>query len=444
MTKVLVLDIYPNKKYRISKDQNGGYGTANDYGDNFILKLLSLYIKKTIDYPPLFAAHALSELNNNKFEVDYSRSLEINDEVDLYVMPSSIVCYESEKKVIKELYKNNKKIFVIGPFATSKPELYTKFGAKVISGESEFFFKDFKLNDYYDFNKLPEIIFHNHKYNLDDLQYPAWDIIFKKLKPVMKLLGKGSTIPINASRGCPYSCFYYCTYPKQQGRKLRLRSTDKIINEMKHWYKKYGTKNYIFRDPVFSINKNHTVELLNKLASSKVKYSICVETHLKNLDDEMILLFKKAGIKLVYVGIESGDTEVLIDSKRTTIDFDEQIYKVKKLEQNNVKVKSMYILGQPSDNIKTCIKTINYSKKILSSYAQFSVFTPYPGTPVFEEYKNKLITNKYEDFNQWKLIFTHKNLTKDQVRSLLNKAYLSYYLNPKWFFNFLKRKLINT
>ena len=63
------------------------------------------------------------------------------------------------------------------------------------------------------------------------------------------------------------------------------------------------------------------------------------------------------------MGIESGDTDVLLDSKRTTIAFDEQIYKVKKLEENNVKVKSMYILGQPTDTLRTCLKTINYSKK---------------------------------------------------------------------------------
>ena len=259
----------------------------------------------------------------------------------------------------------------------------------------------------------------------------------------MKLLGKGSTIPINASRGCPYSCFYYCTYPKQQGRKLRLRNSDKIVKEMEYWNKKFGTKNFIFRDPVFSINKKHTSELLEKLASSTIKFNICIETHLKNIDDEMISLFKKSGIKLVYVGIESGDTDVLLDSKRTTIAFDEQIYKVKKLEENNVKVKSMYILGQPTDTLRTCLKTINYSKKILSTYAQFSIFTPYPGTPVFEEYKDRILTDKYEDFNQWKLIFNHNNLNTSEVRNLLNKAYLSYYLNPKWLFFYLKRKLID-
>ena len=85
MFKILLLDVYPNKNYRISKDQNGGYGTANDYGDNFFLKLLSIYIKKTIDYPPIFAAHAIAELQKNNFDIQYSRKLDQNIEYDLYI-----------------------------------------------------------------------------------------------------------------------------------------------------------------------------------------------------------------------------------------------------------------------------------------------------------------------------------------------------------------------
>lgn len=442
MTKVLLLDVYPNKHYRISKDQNGGYGTANDYGDSFLLKLLSFYIKSSIDYPPLFAVHAIAELKLNNFDVKYARNLDNNMHYDLYILSSAIVTHETEISFIKKLRDQNKKIFVIGPFATSKPKLYTDYGAKVISGESEFYFKDFTINELNKYYNLPEIIFHKHNYTLDDLSYPAWEEVFKNLKPVMKLLGSGSTLPINASRGCPYSCFYYCTYPKQQGRKLRLRSPEKIVDEMIYWNKKYNVKNYIFRDPVFSINKRHTLDLLKLISQSNIKFNICVETHLKNIDEDMIASFKKAGIKLVYVGIESGDEQVLIDSKRTTINFDDQIYRVNKLERNKIKVKTMYILGQPSDDENTCLKTIKYSKKILSSYAQFSIFTPYPGTPVYEEYKNKIIAKKLEDFNQWQLIFDHKNLNNNKIRELLNKAYLSYYLNPRWIIKFLINKFV--
>tara|TARA_Y100001970_G_C14255829_1_gene875298 strand:- start:2209 stop:3534 length:1326 start_codon:yes stop_codon:yes gene_type:complete len=439
MKKVQILDVYPNKNFRISKDQNGGYGTANDYGDNLILKILSLYIKKNIDYPPLFAVHAIAELRKKSFVVDYSRKLNTKEDYKLYIIPSSIVCYETEKETVKKLVSLNKKVFVIGPFASSKPELYYKYGAKVISGEAEFYLKDFDQKKLDNFESLPNIIYHNHNYDLNDLEFPAWDIVIKKIKPVMKLLGSGTTIPINASRGCPYSCYYYCTYPKQQGRKLRLRKVENIINEMEYWNNTLGTTNYIFRDPVFSINKTHSLELLKRISESKIKYKICIETHLKNIDDELVKLFKSAGIKLVYVGIESGDSQVLIDSKRTTIDFDEQIEKVKLLEQNNIKVKSMYIIGQPTDNEITCLKTINYSKKILSTYAQFSVFTPYPGTPVYSEYKDRIIAKKYEDYNQWQLIFKHDNLSSNKIRKLLNKAYISYYFNPYWILKFLKK-----
>ena len=442
MTKVLILDVYRNKPYRISKDQNGGYGTANDYGDSLVLKILNNYVKKNIDYPPLHAVYSAGQLRANGFEVEYSRTLDKEQNFDLYVLPSSIVCHETEVEYVKKLNKLNKKIFVIGPFATSCPENYVENGAKVISGEPEFYFYDFNIKNLNNFRNLNNIIFFKSSVSLDDLNLPAWDIVFKNFKPIMSFLGTGSTIPINASRGCPYSCFYYCTYPVQQGRKLRVRNTENILNEMFHWYSKFGTKNFIFRDPVFSINRNHTIELLNKLAKKKIKFNICIETHLKNIDKELIKLFKKAGVKLIYVGIESGDKKVLIDSKRTTIEFDDQIYKVKEIEKNNIRVKCMYIIGLPSDSLKTCIKTIAYSKNIFSSYAQFSVFTPYPGTPVFLEYKDKILSNKYEDFNQWKMIFKHKNLSPKKVRSLLNRAYLTYYLNPKWIIYFITKKLL--
>ena len=72
----------------------------------------------------------------------------------------------------------------------------------------------------------------------------------------------------------------------------------------------------------------------------------------------------------------------------------------------------MYIIGLPSDTEETYLKTLKFSKLIASTYAQFSVFTPYPGTPAFENYKDKIIANKYEDFNQWQLYLNMKTLIK--------------------------------
>lgn len=259
----------------------------------------------------------------------------------------------------------------------------------------------------------------------------------------MKFLGSGPAVNINASRGCPYSCFYYCVYPLQQGRKLRLKSPEKLISEMKELKKTLGVKNFIFRDPVFSLDRKHTINICKKILEEKLKVNICLETHLKNIDDEIADYFKKVGVRLIYVGIESSNAEVRKESKRLSEENDIQVKKIKYLEKIGVKVKAMYILGLPTDTEESFLNTVEYAKKINSTYAQFSVFTPYPGTPVFKEYEKKITTNKFEDFTQWQLVFKHSNFSYEQVSKLLSSAYESYYLNPKWIFKYLKNKIFN-
>ena len=99
----------------------------------------------------------------------------------------------------------------------------------------------------------------------------------------------------------------------------------------------------------------------------------------------------------------------------------------------------MYIIGYPEDTKKTIIDTLNYSIKLNTSYAQFSVWTPYPGTPVYKEYKDKIITNKFEDFTQYKLVFRHKNLLPKEIRELLSKCYSNYYLRYNWIKDYIKK-----
>ena len=75
-----------------------------------------------------------------------------------------------------------------------------------------------------------------------------------------------------------------------------------------------------------------------------------IETHLRILDSELIKILKKAGLKGVKVGVESGDEEVLKDANRFTIKKDDQLEKIKELEKNKILVSSMFIIGFPSDN----------------------------------------------------------------------------------------------
>jgi radical SAM superfamily enzyme YgiQ (UPF0313 family) len=432
---ILFIDPYPAVKFRISKDQNGGFGTANDYGDDIFSRLVSSIVRKSINFPPLYAVQSIGELISNGHNVEFSNNLIIDNRFDLYVVTSSIVCHETEIEVIRKLKHQNKNIFAIGPFATVMPELYVNAGATIIKGEPEMFFHTF-ISKENEFHKLPKIIENTPIVDLDRLAIPGWKVIFKNYIPRMSFLGSGPAVNINASRGCPYSCFYYCVYPLQQGRKLRLKSSDKLISEMKYLNRELKVNNFLFRDPVFSIDKKHTFEICDKIIDEDLKFNIGIETHLKNIDFDLADKLKKAGVKLMYVGIESGDIDVRKNSHRTSENNDEQLKKVSYLEKIGIKVKAMYIIGMPSDTKEKFMSTLEYAKKINSFYAQFSVFTPYPGTPAFKNYESLITQKKLENFNQWKLVFKHPGFSENDVRNLLAYSYRAYYLNIKWIFRF--------
>lgn len=446
---IAIIDIYSERNARVSKDTNGAFGTVNDYGDGFIARLLTKVKAKSVDWPPLYSVYTTDVLKKQGHTVKFLRSpigkfdISSVQDVDLCLVTTSIVCHETEVQLIKLIKQQNQNLPVgaMGSVATSLSTPYIEAGAFVISGEPEFFFKQYPDLD--GLKSVHGILRAEVEANLDQLEFPAWDAIFQHSAPRYKLLGLGETfLPILASRGCPYSCYHYCTYPLQQGRKLRTRSAQNIVAEMSHWQDTLGVSLFMFRDPVFSINRRHTVQLCEEIIASGRRFKFIVETHLKNLDEELIQLLKKAGLTMVKVGIESSNDQILGEVKRYSIKNDEQVQKIRLLEKQGIAVTCFYMFGLPGDTEESCQKTIDYALKINSYGAQFSVFTPYPGTPIFAEYKEKLITKRYEDFTQWHLVFQHDKMSPKQMRKVLNLAYSRYYARPSWALGKFAKKIL--
>lgn len=448
----LILDVYSKQNHRLIKDTAGGYGTANNFGSNLFSKFLNIFVDSMMGMPPMNIMYVQKILGvDNAF---YTRSLEeaLVRDYEYAIISSSIICHETEIDAIKKLSKINKKIFIVGIFANVMKEKYSIDNAVVIPGEAESFFLNLKKENkltkvfldkfYYDKNRK---FTHGLVENLDELDFPDWHQYQKKYPLRNNFLSFNSdvAIPILASRGCPYSCFQYCTYPLQQGRKVRSRSPDNIVKEILYWNKNYGYKKFVFRDPVFSINRKHTIELCNLIIQKKLKIKFLIETHLNNLDEEMLPLLKRAGLELVYVGIESSNNDILSNINRFTVKKDKQYQIIYKLKKENIVVKSMYMLGNPEDTKETIKKTVTYSKFLPNQLVQFSIFTPYPGTPIYSMYQKKISEKKFEKFNQYNLVFEHKNLSKDELIQLKNFSYLSFYLDIKKILMILKTIIIS-
>jgi len=437
--KFVILDVYPSKNHRLIKDTAGGYGTGNDFGNSFFSKILNAYVDNNIGMPAIEIMIISSILKENHI-VHYTRDIKDReiDDCDFIILPSSIIAHETEVETLSKL--EHKKIFITGIFASTMKEKYLSKNSIVIKNEADTFF--YNLNKSGKINKefLNELFLNNNLINdfyspvsLDDFPFPDWGSYSKKypLRNNFFNLKEKIAIPLLGTRGCPYSCFFYCTYPLQQGRKVRARSVSNIIAEIKYWKQELGASKFVFRDPVFSINRKHTIEFCNEVIREKLNISFMVETHLNNLDDEMISLLSQAGLELVYVGVESSSNVVLKNMKRFTIEHDKQYKVIKKCEDAGIKVKTMFIIGNPEDTEDTIKQSIEYSKYLPSLYSQFSVFTPYPGTPAYNDYKDLITEEKLENFNQYNLTFKHNNLTEKKIEELKSLAYFKFYLNLK-------------
>ena len=436
--KILLVDIYPNRNYRLIKDTNGAYGTGNDFGDGIFTRLLKFLTKRNLFWPTTYTAYTIAVLRSQGHSVDYS--FKILDGYDVYIFTSSVITHESEIEQIEKLSKKTNKILSIGPFSSNNSKKYLEAGSSVISNEPEFYFLNNKIENLSYDNPL---ILNDYdlKNDVDDLPMPAWDLFIKKGLLTYGVLTQEVSIPLLATRGCPYSCSHYCVYPLAQGKKVRARDPIKIVEEIKHWRNKYNVKKFVFRDPVFSINRKHTITLCNEIISQKLDVDFVVETHLNNLDDEILPLLKQSGMSMVKVGIESSDEFVLKSSKRKSIAADLQLSRIRKLEKLKIKVVAMYIIGMLGDTVQTANATIKYAKSLNTYLAQCSIFTPYPGTPLYSEFKDKLITNKFEDFNQYNLVFQHPDYTNKLARKTMNKFYNNYYLRPSWIIKYLRTKI---
>ena len=430
--KILFLDIYKNSNSRISKDTAGGYGTENSLGDSIIGKFLSYIIKKTIFWPNLSFVQLLQEFKSRNYEVSYKKFVGTNPDTngyDIIFVCNSIVCFETEINAIKNILKHKKiPIFFCGTFGEFVQDKIPE-GVNLLTGNYEFLLdylenKDLNIKDILNIKylKVPDG-------DADKLSLIDWENSnIEKTKNI--ILGKSKNyFPFIASRGCPYSCREYCTYPLTQGLKVKRESIDVTVDKLIKISKKYKSSHIIFRDPVFSINLKKSKELLKKIGDARLNIEFSSEIHLNNIDDEFLELCKYSKMVGLKFGIESALEDVRDASNRFSVSNDKQKILIDKIKKTGIKTVGMFILAQPTDTSETCMQTIKYACSLNLDIAQFSIFTPYPGTPFHSKNISKIKKFDYQSFNQYQLVYDHPTIDPIEARKLLEKAYRKFILS---------------
>ncbi len=432
--KIGLVERLPGKSSDVGKDQMGGYGINTQVGNSIFARILTITKKRKRRIPFLILGYLTSILQNNGHEVIIINGNE-PQEVDLIIIPTTIVDCKNELKFAKRIKKERKKtkIGLIGPFAGVKPDYYEGCYDFIVSGEPENVF--FSITD----KKIPEgYIVSKPVKDLDSLPFPDWDKFQVNKFSYKPILTKKPMLPILTSRGCVYKCDY-CAYPVYY-KTYRKRSPENVISEIKYIKKKYNAKSSIFRDPLFTCDRKRAKKIAELIIKEQLNndFEWACETRLDLIDEKTIDFFYEAGLRGFNVGIESIEPEILKNADRIPINIAHQNKMIEYCHKKGINIAAFYVLGLEKDTEESIKKTISYAKKLNTLVAQFHINTPLPGTPLFEKLKNDIYEKDWEKFTFFNPVFKHKNLSNKKLLELKEKAWVSYYFRFKYFIKHYK------
>lgn len=279
--------------------------------------------------------------------------------------------------------------------------------------------------------------------NIDTIPYPARDLVnIKKYKsPNYLEFGKTNATMIT-SRGCPNQCTF-CSAHLSTGYKYRPHSIDYVLGEIQLLIEKYNTEFILFWDDTFTINKKRVLELCEAILDRKLKFSWFCLARVNTVDEETLSIMKKAGLRVINCGVESGNQEILNNIKKgTSLEQIKRAYKIaRKLK---LKTLASFMFGLPGETKETIENTIDFAVELDPDMAFFFILTPFPGSAIYGEYKDKLF-NVSENWSDFKYVLTDgtialesREFTKEELKSYLVEANRRFFMRPK----FLAKQLI--
>lgn len=282
--------------------------------------------------------------------------------------------------------------------------------------------------------------------NLDIFPPPARHLLpIEKYKLTASRTKKSSFCPtLIVARGCPFNCSY-CSHTF--GKTFRRHSVKRVIQEIEFLIKQYETSELNLEADNLTIDKEFLYSLCQEMIERKINQKIqwTCESRMDLVNEDLLRKMHEAGCWQISYGVESGVQRLLdLINKEEKLEDMERVFAITK--KVGITIRGFFMLGLPTETYQESLQTIEFAKKLDPLWAQFTITTPFPGTPMFEMLKEKgeIRTFDWKYYNTWggwtenEVSFLPKGRTLKELKALQKKALISFYLRPKVFFRFIK------
>jgi radical SAM superfamily enzyme YgiQ (UPF0313 family) len=337
-------------------------------------------------------------------------NIEDADVICLYTMSSNATRAYHLAKIFKNEYK--KRVLIGGIHASSMPEEALKYADQVVVGEGENV-----IVDLVEGNISDKIVYAPPTENIDEIPFPDYSVLKTPCQAAN----------VMTSRGCPFSCIF-CTTSRMFSP-YRYRTPDNVIKELE-MYKRMGFKYVNFEDDNFTANKGRAKEILRKMIDNDLVFKETFFFGRTDLayDEELLQLLSNANLNRVLIGIESLNQKSLdyIDKKQKIEDIE---YAGKKLQEYKIKLIASIVLGLDYDTKDDIRKSVEFSKKINAYQLQPAILTPYPGTPLYEQFEkeDRIIIKDWQYYDMMNVVFQPKNMSPWELEAEFFNAVKEFY-----------------
>lgn len=283
--------------------------------------------------------------------------------------------------------------------------------------------------------------------NLDEIPLPAWDVI-----PIGEYLDRGMgfgvhrgrSMPVLASRGCPFQCTF-CSSPQMWTTRWLPRNPDLLLDELEYYQNRYHVTNFDFYDLTAIVKKSWIVEFCQKIAQRNLKFTwqLPSGTRSEAIDQEVAEMLYASGCRNLSYSPESGSPSVLKRIKKQ-IDPEHVLSSIQSSVESGLNVKVNLIIGFPGETYKEIFETLLFVLRLAWVGAHdlsIWVFSPYPGSELFAELSEagviKMDVAYYDDLRSYADSSRTKSFT-DNVPShmlkLLRRAGTAMFYMAAWSF----------
>lgn len=238
---------------------------------------------------------------------------------------------------------------------------------------------------------------------------------------------------IESARGCFGKCVFCLAARYRKG--ISFKPAERFVEEMRFLFNR-GFNRFFLTDDDAMINFRHIKAIFESIIDAHLPITLEVNVRADSFlkcaekDDRFLTMAKRAGLKVLHLGIESGSQEILEYSKKG-INLHQVEEGVKLAIQAGLIIESNFIIGLPYDSEKTIRESIKFALKLRQfgpHIPHISIFMPYPGTQAYDDaIKEGLLDPRVLDFTQLNVhkgaVVPTKFLTMKEVEMLYNEFY---------------------